>query len=126
MKKKNSLDQLDQWFSSKGSSASNYFYIGLFLAGLVAYFVLSGYANPYLSESESNLNSATDKLIAAQEEYTNKFNGDPEGFVKTKRNALNAEKTRRDNIIAERTYLDKKLEEISKLTYNEKNWATFR
>lgn len=125
MKKKSSLDQLDQWFASKGNSANNYFYIALLFVGLVAYFILSNYADPYLEESETNLSTATTKLEGAQREYNEFFGGDPKAFVNNKRNILNGAKTNLNNIIEERGYLDDKLNEISKLTYNEKNWAKF-
>nr|WP_315083138.1 hypothetical protein [uncultured Campylobacter sp.] len=125
MKKKSSLDQLDQWFASKGNSANNYFYIALLFVGLVAYFILSNYADPYLEESETNLSTATTKLEGAQREYNEFFGGDPKAFVDNKRNILNGAKTNLNNIIEERGYLDDKLNEISKLTYNEKNWAKF-
>ncbi|WP_298758423.1 hypothetical protein [uncultured Campylobacter sp.] len=125
MKKKSSLDQLDQWFASKGNSANNYFYIALLFVGVVAYFILSGYADPYLEESETNLSTATTKLEGAQREYNEFFGGDPKAFVDNKRNILNGARTNLNNIIEERKYLDGKLKEISKLTYNEKNWAKF-
>ena len=125
MKKKSSLDQLDQWFASKGNSANNYFYIALLFVGLVAYFILSNYADPYLEESETNLSTATTKLEGAQREYNEFFGGDPEAFVNNKRNILNGARTNLNNIVEERKYLDDKLNEISKLTYNEKNWAKF-
>ncbi|WP_298956022.1 hypothetical protein [uncultured Campylobacter sp.] len=125
MKKKSSLDQLDQWFASKGNSANNYFYIALLFVGLVAYFILSNYADPYLEESETNLSTATTKLEGAQREYNEFFGGDPKAFVDNKRNILNGARTNLNNIIEERKYLDGKLKEISKLTYNEKNWAKF-
>ncbi|WP_298028497.1 hypothetical protein [uncultured Campylobacter sp.] len=125
MKKKSSLDQLDQWFASKGNSANNYFYIALLFVGVVAYFILSNYADPYLEESETNLSTATTKLEGAQREYNEFFGGDPEAFVNNKRNILNGARTNLNNIIEERGYLDGKLKEISKLTYNEKNWAKF-
>ena len=125
MKKKSSLDQLDQWFASKGNSANNYFYIALLFVGVVAYFILSNYADPYLDESETNLSTATTKLEGAQREYNEFFGGDPKAFVDNKRNILNGAKTNLKNINDERGYLDGKLKEISKLTYNEKNWAKF-
>lgn len=125
MKKKSSLDQLDQWFASKGNSANNYFYIALLFVGVVAYFILSSYADPYLEESETNLSTATTKLEGAQREYNEFFGGDPDAFVNNKRNILNGAKTNLKNINDERGYLDDKLKEISKLTYNEKNWAKF-
>ncbi|WP_298062775.1 hypothetical protein [uncultured Campylobacter sp.] len=125
MKKKSSLDQLDQWFASKGNSANNYFYIALLFVGVVAYFILSGYADPYLEESETNLSTATTKLEGAQREYNEFFGGDPDAFVNNKRNILNGARTNLNNIVEERKYLDGKLKEISKLTYNEKNWAKF-
>lgn len=125
MKKKSSLDQLDQWFASKGNSANNYFYIALLFVGLVAYFILSQQADPYLEKSETNLSTATTKLEGAQREYNEFFGGDPEAFVNNKRNILNGAKTNLKNINDERGYLDSKLKEISKLTYNEKNWAKF-
>ena len=125
MKKKSSLDQLDQWFASKGNSANNYFYIALLFVGLVAYFILSQQADPYLEKSETNLSTATTKLEGAQREYNEFFGGDPDAFVNNKRNILNGAKTNLNNIIEERGYLDDKLNEISKLTYNEKNWAKF-
>ena len=125
MKKKSSLDQLDQWFASKGNSANNYFYIALLFVGVVAYLILSNYADPYLEESETNLSTATTKLEGAQREYNEFFGGDPDAFVNNKRNILNGARTNLNNIIEERKYLDGKLKEISKLTYNEKNWAKF-
>lgn len=125
MKKKSSLDQLDQWFASKGNSANNYFYIALLFVGVVTYFILSNYADPYLEESETNLSTATTKLEGAQREYNEFFGGDPKAFVDNKRNILNGARTNLNNIIEERGYLDGKLKEISKLTYNEKNWAKF-
>lgn len=125
MKKKSSLDQLDQWFASKGNSANNYFYIALLFVGVVAYLILSNYADPYLEESETNLSTATTKLEGAQREYNEFFGGDPDAFVNNKRNILNGARTNLKNINDERGYLDDKLKEISKLTYNEKNWAKF-
>ena len=125
MKKKSSLDQLDQWFASKGNSANNYFYIALLFVGLVAYFILSQQADPYLEKSETNLSTATTKLEGAQREYNEFFGGDPDAFVNNKRNILNGARTNLKNINDERGYLDDKLKEISKLTYNEKNWAKF-
>nr|WP_314521718.1 hypothetical protein [uncultured Campylobacter sp.] len=125
MKKKSSLDQLDQWFASKGNSANNYFYIALLFVGLVAYFILSQQADPYLEKSETNLSTATTKLEGAQREYNEFFGGDPKAFVDNKRNILNGARTNLKNINDERGYLDDKLKEISKLTYNEKNWAKF-
>ena len=122
MKKKSSLDQLDQWFASKGNSANNYFYIALLFVG---YFILSQQADPYLEESETNLSTATTKLEGAQREYNEFFGGDPKAFVDNKRNILNGARTNLNNIVEERKYLDGKLKEISKLTYNEKNWAKF-
>ena len=125
MKKKSSLDQLDQWFASKGNSANNYFYIALLFVGVVSYFILSQQADPYLEKSETNLSTATTKLEGAQREYNEFFGGDPKAFVDNKRNILNGARTNLNNIIEERKYLDGKLKEISKLTYNEKNWAKF-
>nr|WP_314374155.1 hypothetical protein [uncultured Campylobacter sp.] len=125
MKKRSSLDQLDQWFASKGNSANNYFYIALLFVGLVAYFILSQQADPYLEKSETNLSTATTKLEGAQREYNEFFGGDPDAFVNNKRNILNGARTNLKNINDERGYLDDKLKEISKLTYNEKNWAKF-
>lgn len=125
MKKKSSLDQLDQWFASKGNSANNYFYIALLFVGVVAYFILSQQADPYLEKSETNLSTATTKLEGAQREYNEFFGGDPDAFVNNKRNILNGARTNLNNIVEERKYLDGKLKEISKLTYNEKNWAKF-
>lgn len=124
-KKRSSLDQLDQWFASKGNSANNYFYIALLFVGVVAYLILSNYADPYLEESETNLSTATTKLEGAQREYNEFFGGDPDAFVNNKRNILNGARTNLKNINDERGYLDDKLKEISKLTYNEKNWAKF-
>ena len=63
--------------------------------------------------------------MKAHKEYDQDFNGDPKAFVENKRNVLNAEKNRLQDIKDERAYLDDKLRAISKLTYNEKNWATF-
>ena len=125
MKRKSSLDQLDQWFASKGTGANTYFLLALLVAGLLAYFVLSTYSDPYLQESEDNLNTATTKLEKAQREYNQEFGGNPQAFVENKRNILNDAKTNLKNIKEEREYLDDKLNEISKLTYNEKNWAKF-
>ena len=51
--------------------------------------------------------------------------GDPDAFVQRLRDKLNEEKVARNNIIEERNYIDGKLKDISKLTYNEENWATF-
>ena len=93
MKKKSSLDQLDQWFASKGNSANNYFYIALLFVGLVAYFILSQQADPYLEKSETNLSTATTKLEGAQREYNEFFGGDPKAFVDNKRNILNGART---------------------------------
>ena len=125
MKKKSSLDQLDQWFASKGTGANTYFLLALLVAGLLAYFVLSIYSDPYLQKSEDNLNTATTKLEKAQREYDQDFGGNPQAFIDNKRNILNDAKTNLKNIKEEREYLDDKLNEISKLTYNEKNWAKF-
>ena len=100
MKKKSSLDQLDQWFASKGNSANNYFYIALLFVGLVAYFILSQQADPYLEKSETNLSTATTKLEGAQREYNEFFGGDPKAFVDNKRNILNGARTNLNNIIA--------------------------
>ena len=125
MKRKSSLDQLDQWFASKGTGANTYFLLALLVAGVLAYFVLSTYSDPYLQESEDNLNTATTKLEGAQREYNQEFGGNPQAFVENKRNILNDAKTNLKNIKEEREYLDDKLNEISKLTYNEKNWAKF-
>lgn len=125
MKKKSSLDQLDQWFASKGASASTYFYIALAVAFLIVYLILSDYANSYLQNSENNLNTATTNLENAQREYEQKFDSNPDAFVQRLRDTLNAEKVARNNIISERNYIDSKLKDISKLTYNEENWATF-
>ena len=125
MKRKSSLDQLDQWFASKGTGANTYFLLALLVAGLLAYFVLSTYSDPYLQESEDNLNTATTKLEKAQREYDQDFGGNPQAFIDNKRNILNDAKTNLKNIKEEREYLDDKLNEISKLTYNEKNWAKF-
>ena len=125
MKRKSSLDQLDQWFASKGTGANTYFLLALLVAGLLAYFVLSTYSDPYLQESEDNLNTATTKLEKAQREYNQEFGGNPQAFIDNKRNILNDAKTNLKNIKEEREYLDDKLNEISKLTYNEKNWAKF-
>ncbi|WP_299227310.1 hypothetical protein, partial [uncultured Campylobacter sp.] len=93
--------------------------------GLVAYFILSQQADPYLEKSETNLSTATTKLEGAQREYNEFFGGDPDAFVNNKRNILNGARTNLNNIVEERKYLDGKLKEISKLTYNEKNWAKF-
>lgn len=125
MKKRSSLDQLDQWFASKGASANTYFYIALAVAFLIMYLILSDHADSYLQNSENNLNTATTNLENAQREYEQKFDGNPDAFIQRLRDTLNAEKVVRNNIIDERNYIDSKLKDISKLTYNEENWATF-
>ncbi|MDA3049343.1 type 4a pilus biogenesis protein PilO [Campylobacter sp. JMF_02 ED1] len=125
MRKKGSLDQIDEWFAAKGNSANTYLYMGLALAAVIAYFALSTYSVPYLEESESNLASATDKLEKSQREYDTDFNGNPTGKVAQERAVLKREETNLENAVNKINYLDVKLTEISKLTYNEKNWATF-
>lgn len=125
MKKRSSLDQLDQWFASKGASANTYFYIALAVAFLIMYLILSDHTDSYLQNSENNLNTATTNLENAQREYEQKFDGNPDAFIQRLRDTLNAEKVVRNNIIDERNYIDSKLKDISKLTYNEENWATF-
>ena len=124
MKRKSSLDQLDQWFASKGTSANTYFLAALAVAFLIVFLLLNDKSNIYLQNSETTLSTAIKKLEDAQREFQ-KFDNDPKGFIERKRNVLNSEKNRLNNIIEEIAYLDKKLEDISKLTYNEKNWAKF-
>nr|WP_314167232.1 hypothetical protein [uncultured Campylobacter sp.] len=125
MKRKSSLDQLDQWFASKGTSANTYFLAALAIAGLIVYLLLGDPADRYLKDSEADLAKATDSLQKAQDEYDGTFGGDPDAFVQRLRDKLNEEKVARNNIIEERNYIDGKLKDISKLTYNEENWATF-
>ncbi|MDA3046374.1 hypothetical protein OFO10_04310 [Campylobacter sp. VBCF_06 NA8] len=125
MRKKGSLDQIDEWFAAKGNSANTYLYMGLALAAVIAYFALSTYSVPYLEESESNLASAAQKLEDSQREYDTDFNSNPAGKVAQERATLKLEETNLENAVNKINYLDVKLTEISKLTYNEKNWATF-
>ena len=125
MRKKSSLDQIDEWFAAKGNGANNYLYLGLILAAVVAYFGLSTYSTPYLEQSESNLASATDKMEKSQREYDTDFAGNPSGRVSQERAILQREETNLQNAKDKISYLDVKLTDISKLTYNEKNWATF-
>ncbi|WP_299186085.1 hypothetical protein [uncultured Campylobacter sp.] len=125
MKRKSSLDQLDQWFASKGTSANTYFLAALAVACLIVYLILGDPADRYLQDSETYLEKATNSLQKAQDEYNGPFEGDPDAFVQRLRDKLNEEKVARNNIIEERNYIDGKLKDISKLTYNEENWATF-
>lgn len=125
MKRKSSLDQLDQWFASKGTSANTYFLAALAVACLIVYLLLGDPADRYLQDSETYLAKATNSLQKAQDEYNGPFEGNPDAFVQRLRDKLNEEKVARNNIIEERNYIDGKLKDISKLTYNEENWATF-
>ena len=75
MKRKSSLDQLDQWFASKGTSANTYFLAALAIAGLIVYLLLGDPADRYLKDSEADLAKATDSLQKAQDEYDGTFGG---------------------------------------------------
>ena len=59
MRKQTTLDKIDSWFESKGSSANTYLVLALFIAGALAYLALSTGAQEYFDNEQSRLNKAT-------------------------------------------------------------------
>ncbi|MBQ6224261.1 MAG: hypothetical protein IJJ58_03735, partial [Campylobacter sp.] len=62
MRKQTTLDKIDSWFESKGSSANTYLVLALLLSGGLAYLALSPSAQEYFDNEQSRLNKATQNL----------------------------------------------------------------
>ena len=127
MKKQTTLDKIDAWFESKGTSANTYLIAALFLAGGLAYLALSPSAQEYFDNEQSRLEKATSDLDRA----TNELNGFmPLGDgtynkIKQEENQLKTEQGALDETIDSNQYVDSKLREVSNVTYNRENWAEF-
>ena len=127
MRKQTTLDKIDSWFESKGSSANTYLVLALFIAGALAYLALSPSSQKYFDDEESRLRKATKQL----EETTNSLNAfGPLGDgtysqIKNKEVVLKGEKASLNETIDSNQYVDNKLREVSNVTYNRENWAEF-
>ncbi|MBP3207248.1 MAG: hypothetical protein J6M21_03195 [Campylobacter sp.] len=127
MRKQTTLDKIDSWFESKGSSANTYLVLALLVAGALAYLALSTGAQEYFDNEQSRLNKATQNL----NEATNSLNAfGPLGDgtysqIKNKEVVLKGEKARLNETIDSNQYVDNKLREVSNVTYNRENWAEF-
>lgn len=129
MKKKSSLDQIDAYFVGKSEKdINNYAIIALALAAVLVYFLLSAGSQEYFDAKEGGLNDITQKLENSKRELANL--SDPTGqdhnykvnqFKQTYQMVTAQLGVVRDS----NNYLDKKLREISNLTYNQENWAKF-
>ena len=127
MRKQTTLDKIDSWFESKGSSANTYLILALFLAGGLAYLALSPSAQEYFDSEQSRLNSVTQKLDEATSSL-NSFGPLGDGTysqIKNKEVTLKGEKARLNETIDSNQYVDNKLREVSNVTYNRENWAEF-
>ena len=127
MRKQTTLDKIDSWFESKGSSANTYLLLALLLAAGIAYLALSAGSQKYFDDEQSRLNTATQKL----DEATNSLNGfGPLGDgtysqIKNKEVTLKGEQARLNETIDSNQYVDGKLRDVSNVTYNRENWAEF-
>lgn len=127
MRKQTTLDKIDSWFESKGSSANTYLVLALFIAGALAYLALSTGSQEYFDSEQSRLDKVTQNL----NEATNSLNAfGPLGDgaysqIKNKEVVLKGEKARLNETIDSNQYVDNKLREVSNVTYNRENWAEF-
>lgn len=127
MRKQTTLDKIDSWFESKGSSANTYLILALFVAGALAYLALSPSAQEYFDNEQSRLNKATQDLNDATNGL-NAFGPLGDGTysqIKNKEVVLKDEKARLNETIDSNQYVDNKLREVSNVTYNRENWAEF-
>ena len=127
MKKQTTLDKIDSWFESKGSSANTYLLLALLVAGGLAYLILSPSSQEYFDKEENRLNKATQQLTEATSSL-NSFGPLPDGTysqIKNKELVLKGEEARLNETIDSNQYVDNKLREVSNVTYNRENWAEF-
>lgn len=127
MRKQTTLDKIDAWFESKGSSANTYLLLALLVAGGLAYLILSPSSQEYFDKEENRLNKATQQLTEATSSL-NSFGPLPDGTysqIKNKELVLKGEEARLNETIDSNQYVDNKLREVSNVTYNRENWAEF-
>ena len=127
MKKQTTLDKIDSWFESKGSSANTYLLLALLVAGGLAYLILSPSSQEYFDKEENRLNKATKQLTETTSSL-NSFGPLPDGTysqIKNKELVFKGEQARLNETIDSNQYVDNKLREVSNVTYNRENWAEF-
>lgn len=127
MKTVSTLDKIDNFLEAKDPKQQQTFYFGAFLlAALLVYLFAYQPAQDYFDDAEERLNSVTTKLNATNSYLdTVIINGDPNYKIKEYQRNLAAEQENYEELKAHNAYIDKKLQDLSSLTYNEENWAKF-
>lgn len=127
MKTVSTVDKIDNFLESKEPKQQQMFFFGAFLvAALLVYLFAYEPAEDYFDEAENRLNSITTKLNATNSYLdTVIINGDPNYKIKEYQRNLAMEQDSYEELKAHNAYIDKKLQELSSLTYNEENWAKF-
>ncbi|WP_154571015.1 hypothetical protein [Campylobacter portucalensis] len=122
----NYLDKIDAYFASKNANESQIVMFGVgALVFLLVYFLAFDPAEEYFNTQQSNLTDITTKLNDVDAFLAT--NGDSKTGVKVMEARQNLQNTK-DKFelkVKLNEYFNRKLLEVSSVTYNEKNWAKF-
>ncbi|CZE49443.1 type 4a pilus biogenesis protein PilO [Campylobacter geochelonis] len=129
MKKDNTLDKIDEYFEGKKDNEVKMYLIFVFiLVFFIVYLLMFQPAEDYFNQKQSELNSITTKLNEV-DNYLASVSGptknDRNYEINKKQKEVQQEKDNLEMLKYSNEYFDKKLVEISYLTYNKQNWAKF-
>ncbi|CZE49181.1 hypothetical protein [Campylobacter geochelonis] len=129
MKKDNTLDKIDGYFEDKkDSEVQMYLIFAFIIIGFLVYLIAFQPAEDYFNQKQSELNSITTKLNEV-DNYLASVSGptknDRNYEINIMQRRVQQEKDNLEMLKHSNEYFDKKLVEISYLTYNKQNWAKF-
>jgi len=122
MRKQSSFDKIDNYFATKkDSETSLYIFLAFAVLAGIIYFVVSPMSTDYFNAAKSKLETATANL----DRVNNELIQTNDNTIKQHEAALAGLKVKHGQYVDANKYVDGKLQEVSTLTYNEKNWAKF-
>ncbi|NLY03562.1 MAG: hypothetical protein GXZ15_01775 [Campylobacter sp.] len=122
MRKKSTLNKIDNYFSGRSENESQMIKLGAgVVVALLVYLIVFPPAQSFFDAKQREFDTATKNLNDVNQYLINNNDGTIERY----KNSLAIEIDKLNNSIAENKYFDTKLREISGLTYNEQNWANF-
>ncbi len=120
--KKNILEKIDEFFSTKKpSDIKLYFLMTAFVIGFLVYQFVWSETTAMLNKSENSLKSITTK-VNTQKNYI--AQNSPAMLEKLKR-SVEQKKEELDTMIYKISYVDNTLTELSYLLFNDESWAGF-
>lgn len=120
--KQSILDQIDNKLASGSKDQSQVYMLGsALLIAFLVYLIAFPPAEEFFNEKQSALDKVTADL-ANVDSYLMQNN---EATVAKSQSELNQKISRLNSLVTQNNYIDKKLIELSQITYNEQNWAKF-